>query len=364
MVCSTKALEVARFRRAPVDHGAPADLARVDTPDAHTIDALTEQLGVAADQIAKHVLLTGRTAEGEPRLVVAIVRGDMDVNPVVAARLSGVGELVPAEAEAIRSAGLEPGFASAVGLANAQRDAITVVADELIEAQTNWVVGANEVDVHLTGAQVGRDFTLDATGALALPPEGALDESSGEPLTFVRGVEVGNIFQLGRRYTDAVGATWLDEQGRPRSFVMGSYGIGVGRLLACLAEHHHDEHGLAWPPAVAPYDVQIVAIGKGDAARTAAGTLAEALRQAGVDVLVDDRDIGAGVKLTDADLRGLPLRVVVGQRGLDRGVVELKRRLATWDHAGPGTTAPGEVREVAHDVAVSAVLAELEALRG
>lgn len=364
-VCDASAanLEVARFRREPVDHGAPEALERIPTPGASTIDALAEQTGRSVTQLGKHVMFEGRRKDGERRLIVVIVRGDREVNPVAVARLAEVTDLRPADPDQLRAVGIEPGYASVVGLTAEQRGQVFVIADDGIPVQTNWIVGANERDVHFVGAQLGRDFQADVVGPVAMAFEGACDEQSGEPLRVVRGVEVGNIFQLGRHYTDAVGATWLDEQGRPQSFVMGSYGIGVGRLLACLAEHHRDEHGLAWPIAVAPFEVQLVAIGKGDGPRQEVAALAEQLRAEGLEVLVDDRDVGAGSKLADADLRGLPLRVVVGERGLKKGVVELKRRLASWRHEGPGSTSPGEVREVPLGAVVAAVVDETRTLR-
>ncbi|MEZ4240014.1 MAG: His/Gly/Thr/Pro-type tRNA ligase C-terminal domain-containing protein [Myxococcota bacterium] len=259
--------------------------------------------------------------------------------------------------------GIEPGYASVVGLAAAHRARLVVVADEVVPASTRWVVGANAVDAHLVDAEYGRDFVADRVGPVALAYDGAPDEASGEPLRVVRGVEVGNVFQLGTRYTDALGATWLDEAGAAQPFVLGSYGIGVGRLLACIAEHHRDEHGLALPASVAPFDVAVVSLGRDPATAERARALAAALRGAGVTALLDDRDLGAGAKLADADLRGSPLRLVVGERGLRRGVAELRRRLATWRHDGPGTTRPGEVREVPLEDVVAAVRTERDALR-
>jgi prolyl-tRNA synthetase len=357
--------EVAEFRKQAEDNGPPRPLRDVHTPDARTIDELTAMLDLPATRLAKHVLFAGRSVEQERDVVVvAMVRGDMDANPIAVARVARVADLRPAHPEELQAVGIEPGFASAVGLTEAQREGVVVVADDLLAQTSNLVVGANTPDHHLVDAQLDRDVKPDAIGHIALAGEGALDVQSGEPLELVRGVEVGNIFQLGTKYTDAVDATVLDESGRAASIVMGSYGIGVGRALACVAEHHRDDDGLALPISVAPFEVYLVSLArKADAVQVAEALYTE-LCEAGVEVLFDDRKkLSAGFKFAEADLRGMPLRVVVSDRGLKGGTVELQRRLATWVHDGPEHTERPDAVHVPVDEAVEAIRSELAQMR-
>ncbi len=332
--------EVARFT-VPVAEGAEQPIEPVATPGARTIAELATFLGIGAEHTAKVVLYTASFADEDhaDEVVMALVRGDMEANDVAVASRIGASALRPAEPAEVAATGAVAGYASPIGLA---RGAVVVVADDAVVAAPSLVAGANEEGMHLRHTRCGRDYQPDHTGCIAMAPEGAQCAQCAAPLRHARGVEVGNIFQLGTRYSEAAGATFLDETGRERPIVMGSYGIGVGRLLACLAEAHHDEHGLRWPAAVAPFQVMLVAMARKAPAREAADSAYRTLRAAGIEVLYDDRrKVSPGVKLAEADLRGIPLRVVVSDRGLQQGTVELR-----WRSGGEAWHAPiEEVRQ-------------------
>ena len=206
-----------------------------------------------------------------------------------------------------------------------------MVVDEAVTSSPNLVAGANRPGYHLLHTNYGRDYTAQGIADIALARQGDGCPQCGALLDEVRGVEVGNIFQLGTWYSEALGANFIDADGQTRPVVMGSYGIGSGRLLACIAEAHNDEHGLIWPVSVAPFQVHLVLLrGKKGAdpagSETTADQLYLALREVGIDVLYDDRDESPGVKFNDADLIGLPLRLTVSERALAQGGVEFKRR--------------------------------------
>ena len=346
--------EVARLAKAAAAAEEPAPLERVATPGAATIAELAAFLDVPESRTAKAVFLVGRfkasEAGGEAgeRLVLAVIRGDLEVNEIKLANAAGALSLRPAHDEEIAAAGAVAGYASPMGLADT-----LVVADDSVATSPNLVSGANEAGYHVRNVNHGRDWEAAVVDDIALAEAGHACADCGAPLRIARGVEVGNIFQLGTRYSEALGASFLDEQGRERPVIMGSYGIGVGRLLACVAEEHHDGNGLSLPVTVAPYLVHLVSLAKGEGpARSAAEALYEELTAAGVEVLYDDRGENPGVKFNDADLIGCPVRVTVGDRGLKKGTLEVKLRGA----AGRGEEVP--VAEVA-----ARVEEELAALR-
>jgi prolyl-tRNA synthetase len=341
--------QVATFAKPAAAPEAPLPLEPVATPGAATIEALAAFLGVPASRTAKAVFVTAERPSPDGRreeLVLAVVRGDMEVNETKLANAVGATGLRPATAEEILAAGAVPGYASPVGLGD-----VTVVLDDAAATSPNLVAGANRAGEHLRNVNVPRDFEATLVTDLAAAGDGDACARCGAALATARGVEVGNIFKLGTRYSEALGATYLDPDGVQRPVVMGSYGIGVGRLLACIAEEHHDERGLRWPVTVAPWQVHLIALGgSGPDARTVADRVELALAGAGVEVLYDDRDERAGVQFADADLIGLPLRLTVSSRSLGKGGVEVERR----DAAEPAILAEPEV--VAH------VRAELRAL--
>jgi len=342
--------EVAQYV-APSGGGEAGPLEEVATPGAKTIAELAAFLDIEASGTAKVVLYVASYAddEREDEVVMALVRGDMEANDIAVGRAVGASALRPAEASEILPTGAVPGYASPVGL---DRDALRIVVDVAVAEAAALVGGANREGYHLWNTACGRDYEPHVVDTIALAPEGAHCASCGAPLRQARGVEVGNIFQLGTRYTEAVGATFLDATGREKPVMMGSYGIGVGRLLACVAEAHHDEHGLCWPASVAPFDLTLVALARKAEAKEQAMALYEALQSRGVAVLLDDRKkVSPGVKFAEADLRGMPLRVVVSDRGVKDGSVELKRRTG------------GDPWTVPLDEAVDAIVAEVRAQR-
>jgi prolyl-tRNA synthetase len=263
---------------------------------------------------------------GDGRLVTTVVRGDLEVNETKLANAVGASTgLRPATVEEIRAAGMEPGYGSPIGA----HDTVVVV-DELVTRSPNLVAGANREGFHYRGANVGRDYTAAITADITNAREGDPCPTCGQPVVLRNGIEVGNIFKLGTRFTDAAGATYLGEDGREHPIVMGSYGIGVGRNVACVVEDHHDDKGIVWPAEVAPFAAHLVAIGANRDPQV--GEVAERLHAAGEaagywrNILYDDRDESPGVKFTDAELLGMPWILTVSPRSLAAGGVEVTNR--------------------------------------
>ena len=319
--------QVARFAKLA---GAAEELKAVEevaTPQCKTIEELAGFLGISKARTAKAVFMMATIPVGQEKretFVFAVVRGDMELNETKLANIIHARDLRPATEAEIRAVGAEPGYASPVGL----RD-VLVVADELLTTSPNLVAGANKAGYHLLNTNYGRDWQAAIVADLTAARAGDACPDCERPLRLVRGVEVGNIFQLGTRYSEALGATFVDQDGSEKPVVMGSYGIGVGRLLACIAEEHHDENGLIWPVSVAPYHVHLVLLaGKsgGQEITVLADRICSDLEAAGIEVLYDDRDESPGVRFKDADLIGLPVRLTVSERALAAGGVELKLR--------------------------------------
>lgn len=293
-------------------------LERVETPSANTIEKLCETLGVTPDRTAKIVFM----ATSDERLVVAVVRGDTSLNEAKLANVVGAPELRPMTGEEIEKIGCVPGYASPIGVG----ERAIVVVDEVVARSRNLVSGANEEGWHLLNVNVGRDYQPDHVADLVAVEDGQACVVCGSALRTARGVEVGNIFKLGTSYADSMGAKYLAEDGTERPIVMGCYGIGVGRLLACVAEEHRDDRGLVWPASIAPFAVHVCAIG--DEGLAAAGELAESIEAVSFDVLLDDREERPGVQFTDAELIGCPVQLTVSKRSLAAGGVEAKLRSA------------------------------------
>ncbi len=319
--------QIARFQAPAAAPEEPLPNSKVATPGTTTIDDLSALLGVPASRTAKAVFMVATVAGAEAdeqRFVLAVIRGDLEVNETKLANAVRARDLRHAQDDEITAVGAVPGYGSPIGTSGA-----LVVVDHTIAASPNLVAGANESGYHLLNVNCGRDFTPDIVADLAAAREGDACPECGQALRAARGIEVGNIFQLGTKYTEALGGHFLDAEGRTQPVVMGSYGIGVGRLLACVAEEHHDDQGLVWPISVSPFDVHVVAVAKGPGpVQEVADRLYARLRAAGLEVLLDDRPENPGVKFNDADLMGVPLRITVGERSLKRGVIELKARAA------------------------------------
>ena len=294
-------------------------LERVHTPGLRTIDDLAQFLGVPASKTLKAVFYV---ADGD--VVFATIRGDLEVNEVkLRNALDGAPDLRLATPAEVRDAGLVAGSASPVGLPSD----IRIVADDSVTRGENFAVGANREDYHLLNANYGRDFKADMLTDIALAKESYDCGKCGWALRSMRGIEVGHIFKLGTKYSESLGAFFVNENGAQEPIVMGCYGIGVGRLLAAAVEQNHDETGMALPPSIAPFEVLLTALNVRDAAvAEQAVTLYDEMRCAGLDVLFDDREESAGVKFNDADVLGLPVQIVVSPRNLRNGKVELKAR--------------------------------------
>jgi prolyl-tRNA synthetase len=319
---------VARHAVAGGSSSPAGAMEAVATPDCKTIAELARFLGVPESATAKAVFFD----TPERGLLFAVIRGDLEVSEAKLMAAAGVSRLVPASAEQIQAAGAVPGYASPVGLGPTTGDqglataAVFVVADRSAAEAGPLVAGANREGYHLRGVVYGRDWRATTVADIAAVRAGDLCARCGGPLALERGIEIGHIFKFGARYGEALGATFLDEAGTERPIVMGSYGIGLERLIQVIAEQHHDEAGLVWPAEVAPLDVHLVRLGRGEGSREAAEALYDELQAAGVSVLYDDREESAGVKFNDADLIGLPLRLLVSDRLLAEGMVELKPR--------------------------------------
>ncbi len=312
---------IARFRKPEPEKEALLPVEKIETPEMTTIEELADFLGVPKSRTAKAVFMIATIPEGteeHEKFVFAIVRGDMNLNEIKLANTVKAKELRPATDEEIRAVGAVPGYASPIAV----KDTLVVV-DDLIPDSPNLVAGANEEGYHLKNVNIGRDFEADIIADIALAEDGFACPQCDSEIHASRGVEVGNIFKLGTRYSKDTDSTFLDQDGETQFVIMGSYGIGSGRLLASAAEEYNDENGLILPITVAPYEVHLLSL-KG--AEEAAQSVYEELINAGVEVLYDDREESPGVKFADADLIGLPLRLTVSKRSLKENSVEAKRR--------------------------------------
>ncbi|HEX4446009.1 MAG TPA: proline--tRNA ligase, partial [Polyangiaceae bacterium] len=315
-------VEAAEARSAAVPASPPpGQPVKVETPTQRTIDEVATFLNVEKSATLKSLLYVAKDGPGAGEVVMAVVRGDHDVNQFSLARALKTTEVFLATDEDVaRATNAKVGFAGPVGFDKARlfvdRDAAAVAAG---------VAGANETGFHLKDVWFGRDYEGEVLG-LRLVGAGDPCPRDGGRLGAYKGIEAGHIFILGTKYSEPMGARYIDEKQQQRTLVMGCYGIGVSRLVATTIEQHHDDNGMRWPMSVAPYQVHLVTLGKDDAVVTAARALYEALEKDGVEVLWDDRDERPGVKFKDADLIGLPLRVTLGAKGLASGNVELKAR--------------------------------------
>ncbi len=321
--------QIARHKKYPIVDNELLLMEKVATPECKTIDELATYLSIPTNKTAKAVFMVATILQEKKkieRFIFIIVRGDMDVNETKVAGILHATDLRPALESEIRAVGVVPGYASPVGLKDVQ-----VIVDDLVPQSTNLVSGANIDGYHLRNVNYGRDYKADIVADISLARDGDKCINCDSPLHSVRGTEVGNIFKLGTWFSNALGCYYLDREGRSQPIVMGSYGIGTGRLLACIAEEHHDDHGLIWPISVSPYQVHLVALPwKLGSDRNEAFTQAELLYQQfndqHLECLFDDREESPGVKFNDADLIGNPIRLTVSERSINNGGVEYKRR--------------------------------------
>jgi prolyl-tRNA synthetase len=320
--------QIAEFKKKVAEEEQLLEREKISTPETKTIADLAALLSIPESKTAKAVFMMAakQTEEGEVEtLVFAIVRGDMELNETKLVNAVGAKSLRPAEDSEIKACGAVPGYASPVDL-----EGIMVVVDDLIPHSPNLVAGANQDGFHFKNVNYGRDFSADIVADIAAAQDGDACPNCGAAMKAVRGVEVGNIFKLGTWYSEAVGATYQDGEGNEKPIVMGSYGIGSGRLLASVAEEYNDQYGLIMPITISPYEIHLVELaGSKDESgevKQAAEQLYRDLTAAGLEVLFDDRDESPGVKFNDADLIGIPLRLTVGSRALKAGGIEAKLR--------------------------------------
>lgn len=330
--------QIARFNKPPAPEETLLPLEKVSTPETKTIEDLAQLLNVPKSKTAKAIFFVASMIKGKEtnqQFVFAIVRGDMELNETKLANILKAKELRPALESEIVAVGAVPGYASPVGLKG-----ILVVVDDAVPESPNLVAGANQEGFHFLNVNYERDYVADIIADIAVAEERSQCPDCNNPMSIQRGVEVGNIFKLGTRYSQAMGANFLDKDGKTHPVIMGSYGIGSGRLMASIAEQHHDDFGLIWPITVTPYHLHLTLLdnkeqhkagidsSEGDYThpQTVAENLYVQLQAAGYDVLFDDRIESPGVKFNDADLIGIPIRMTVSKRSLEAGGIEIKRR--------------------------------------
>ncbi len=320
--------ERAEFDKGPPPAEAMAEVEEVYTPDCKTIAQVAAFLGVPETRTVKAVFYI---AENETQdFIFAVIRGDLPVNEVKLSNALGGLRFRPAEEPEIEAVGAVPGYGTPIGLNKdlGSGRKMIIVADDSAVNFPNLVSGANKVEHHFTNTNAGRDYEPDVVADIALAQAGDKCVDSEATLEIHRGIEVGHCFKLGKRYSEAMHVTFLDKNGKAQIPVMGSYGIGVGRLMAAIVEQHHDDNGIIWPDSVAPFDVHLVSLAKKatDEVGQQAEDLFEELEDAGLDTLFDDRKESPGVKFSDADLIGVPWRITISTRSLKNGGVEVKRR--------------------------------------
>lgn len=300
-----------------VDGSALLPLTPVETPLRRTVEDVTTFLNISARQLIKTLIYRAGTES-----IAVLTRGDHEVNEVKLARLLKVNEVALSDSETVqRLTGCPPGFAGPVGLQQ-----VRIVADQGIKGMKNVVIGANKADTHYKNANLDRDFVVEQFADLRNVQTGDPSPRGSGVLTLAKGIEVGQVFLLGTKYSQKMNATILDEQGKERLAIMGCYGIGVGRTAAAAIEQHHDEKGIIWPFPIAPFHLHLLTVSQSEKTIQAATRLYSELSDAGFEVLWDDRSDRAGVKFNDADLIGIPFQLVVGDKGLADGIVELKIR--------------------------------------
>lgn len=359
--------QVAEMKKTALPAEEPRDVEKVSTPDCKTIADLAKFLNVPQEKTAKAVFLVAtlatEEADGiqgeEDKLITAVLRGDMELNETKLSNAVKAKELRPAHDEEILAAGAVPGYASPLGMKNS-----LVVVDDLIPESANLVAGANEEGFHLINTNYGRDYTAHIVTDIVAAKEGDLCPVCRKPMRADKAVEVGNIFKLGTRYSEAMGCTFQDQDGKEKPIIMGSYGIGVGRLMGCVAEEHNDDYGLIWPITIAPYQVHLTLLQdkKDPSVAERAENLYAELQKAGVEVLFDDRSDSPGIKFADADLIGIPVRLTVSKRSLAAGGVECKLRRSADKEILEFDAAVAKVQEIIADLfqEITATVADVE----
>lgn len=311
------------------------EIEKIHTPKAHTIEELVEFLGMESYNFAKTIIY-----KADDKYIAAMVRGDREINEVKLKNLVGcTDDLELAEPHIVRElTNAEVGFAGPIGLD------IPVYVDKEVTFMKNFVVGANETDMHYKNVNIGKDFEADHIADIRVVEEGDVCPKCGQPIKTAQGIEVGHIFKLGTKYSDALGLKYLDENGKSQTVIMGCYGIGVTRCIAGVIEQNYDENGIIWPVSCAPFEALVLAANyKNEEQTKAAEQIYNKLKENGIDVLIDDRSERTGVKFKDADLIGIPVRITAGKK-ISEGIVEYKERRN------------GEVIEMTVDEAIEKVI--------
>ncbi len=338
---------------APWEDETMTGVEEVETPGRGGIDSVVEFLHITASRMIKCLVY-----ETEKGFVVALLRGDLDVNEVALRHALGVDHLALASEEKVeRATGAPVGF---VGPHHLDPARVRVVADESVRGAVNAVTGAGKRDFHVRGLALDRDARVDEWARFAAARAGDPCPRCGRPLDMARGIEVGHIFKLGTKYSVPLSCQFTDEKGDTRPIVMGTYGIGVGRTMAAAVEQHHDKDGIVWPLSLAPFEIELVSLNPADAeVRAAADAVYDALVEAGLEVFYDDRDERPGVKFKDADLLGFPIRVNVGGRSLKEGRIEVVLRRDKSVRAVPRAAAVAAVQALRAEIAGAPALIEV-----
>lgn len=300
----------------------PAALTKQATPGAHTVDEAAESLNLDPNQVIKSMLYIAKMGEDDFQPVLVLMRGDDEVNEAKVTNALDCEDLsLATEEDAMKYLHAHPGSLGPVGVG----EEVKILADNYVKVLVNMACGANTDGYHYVNANIDRDFRVDEFGDFRNVKEGEI-APDGKPVKFTNGIEIGHIFKLGTLYSQKLGAQVLDQNGRLTDVIMGSYGIGVSRLLSAVAEQNADDHGLVWPDSIAPFDIHVIPVNAKKADQmTMANEIEQQLTAAGYEVLVDDRKERAGVKFADSDLIGLPIRVTIGKKAQD-GIVEIKIR--------------------------------------
>ena len=318
---SSYAANVERAEVVPPPIPAPEKhhpLEKVSTPNAKSVEDLCTLLKVDANCVVKTLLYQ----TGENEITAVLIRGDHQANEIKIQRFLGLHDLMLASPEMVERITSAPvGFVGPVGLSH-----VRLIADHAIGALNNFIVGGNESDIHLINVNANRDFTIDDWGDFREAQAGDLSPQSESRLQTARGIEVGHVFMLGTKYSEKMGATYLDAEGQSQPAIMGCYGIGIGRTAAAAIEQNHDEKGICWPMPIAPFHVQILPVTSSDAVRQASEQLYHELRQENIEVLLDDRNERGGVKFNDADMIGTPYHIIIGDKSLANNTIEVKDR--------------------------------------
>ena len=329
-------------------NSATQELEEVLTPDCKTIQQVADFLSLSVEKTVKTMLIKGQTSEGESTIIALVLRGDHNINELKVEKIEGVVSPFEfaSEADIFAQINCQPGSIGPIGLVE---KGVRVIVDRAAAVISDFCAGANKDDYHITGANWARDFGTPEVADLRNVVAGDPSPDGKGLIEIKRGIEVGHIFQLGQQYAEALKASVLDENGKTKTMWMGCYGIGVSRVVAAAIEQNFDDKGILWPDAIAPFQVSIVAMKyeKSEAVREHSDRIYAALQSAGIDVMLDDRKASPGVKFADAELIGIPHRIVISDKGLEKGTIEYKHRRT------------GDNDDIALDVIVETLLSRL-----